>query len=153
MKRFQFSLEKVLRLRSQETEQAKRALGYSLAMEEEARLAWDSARSRLLARTLEAQEREQRGMTAFDFAATRNYLSLLQQEFSVATAHLAEAEAETAARREALISSRRREQVLEKLRENRLASYDLESLREAQKELDEYGKRRGLNAAALGADV
>lgn len=153
MKRFQFSLQRVLRLRSQETDQAKRTLAFRLAMEEEARRAWEEARTRLLERTQDAQEREQRGMTAFDFAATRGYLSLLQRELAIASSRLAEAEAETAARREELLGARRREKVLEKLREARKAAYDLEVIREAQKELDEYGNRPGLNAAALGADI
>ena len=147
MKRFYFPLEKVLRLRTQQTDQAKRTLSHSRAVEAEARRIWEESRCQLLDRTLAAQEREQQRMTAFDFGATRGYLSLLQRAFAIASARLAEAEAQTAAGREALLDARRREKVLEKLREARQSVYDLDSLREAQKELDEFGKRSVLNAA------
>ncbi|HWI62414.1 MAG TPA: flagellar export protein FliJ [Symbiobacteriaceae bacterium] len=153
MKRFRFSLEKVLRLRSQETEQAKRALGAALAAEAAARAAADEIRDALRQRTDEATVRERGGMTAFEFASMRTYVIFLQKQLEGALAALAEAMAVTQRRRLELLAVRRRERALEKLRERRVDQYRLESLQEEQKELDEYGSRQTLNSQASEPDV
>lgn len=153
MKRFRFSLEKVLRLRSQETEQAKRALGQAVAAEAAARSATDEVREALRLRTEEATVRERGGLTAFEFASFRTYVIFLQRQLEAAEAALAQAVALTRRRRLELLAVRRRERALEKLRERRLDQYRLESLREEQKELDEYGSRQTLNSQASEPDV
>lgn len=153
MKRFRFSLERVLRLRGQETEQAKRALGVALAAEASARAAAAEARGELLRRTDEAEQRERQGLTAHEFASLRTYLTYLQRQLEAAEVRLAEAAHETQRRRLALLGARRKERALEKLREHRLEQYQLESLQQEQKELDEYGGRQTLNSQATEPDV
>lgn len=143
----------MLRLRSQETEQAKRALGQALAAEATARADAAAARERLARRTGEAAERERQGMTAFEFATHRTHLVFLQRQVEAAEATLAAAITLTQKRRLALLAARRREKALEKLRERRLEQYRLESLQQEQKELDEYGSRQGLNSQATEPDV
>jgi len=153
VKRFRFSLEKVLRLRSQETEQAKRALGAALAAEAAARAAAEEARQVLARRTEEAATAERTGMTAFEFASLRTYLTFLQRQLEAAGTALAGAIALTQRRRLELLAVRRREKALEKLRERRFDQYRLEGLQQEQKELDEYGSRQTLNSQASEPDV
>ncbi|HYF78518.1 MAG TPA: flagellar export protein FliJ [Symbiobacteriaceae bacterium] len=153
MKRFRFSLERVLRLRGQETEQAKRELGRALAAEAQARAAVAEARSELVRRTDEAGQRERSGLTAYEFASLRTYVTFLQRQLEATELRLTEAVDETQRRRLALLGARRKERALEKLRERRLEQYQLESLQQEQKELDEYGSRQTLNSQATEPDV
>lgn len=153
MKRFHFALEKVLRLRNQETEQAKRALARAIAEEAAAREAAEAARTVLAERTAEAGLREQAGLTAYEFGIFRTHLAHLQRQVAAADLAVLDAAGQTQQRRLALLETRRRERAMEKLKERRLEQYQLEALREEQKELDEYGNRQGLNSPALEPDI
>lgn len=153
MKRFKFSLEKVLRLRSQETEQAKRALGRAMEAEEAARQSVESIASALAERITQMQARERAGLSAAEFGVMRHFLLFLQRELDQARGVLEAAQQVTQQRRLELLEARRRERALEKLKEHRLEGYLLESLREEQKELDEYANRLGLNGRAPDLDT
>jgi hypothetical protein len=95
MKRFRFSLEKVLRLRSQETEQAKRALAVALAAEARARQTAAEAYATLRDRTTEATARERLGLTAYEFGSLRTFLARLQREAVAADLAVTQAEERT----------------------------------------------------------
>lgn len=154
MQRFRFALEKVMRLRAQETDVAKRALGEALQAEMAARQALAEALERRSRATLDAVNRETAGgIAAHEFASVRTHLSFLGKQVDEARRLLAGAEEATRQRRVALLEARRREKVLEKLREHRLEQYQAELLREEQKEFDEYGNRPGLNGAASETDI
>jgi flagellar protein FliJ len=153
VKRFRFSLERVLKLRSQETEAAKRALARALSAEELARIRVLEAQAALTTRTEEAQMREQVGLTAAEFGAVRSFLAFLQRDLARAVQQLSLVRQVTEQRRRELMAARKRERALEKLRERRLDAYTLEVLREEQKELDEFGTRQPLNGAASGTDI
>ena len=153
MKRFRFSLEKVLRLRSQETEQAKRALAVALAHEARARQTAAEAHATLRDRTAEATARERAGLTAYEFGSLRTFLAHLHSEAVAADGAVVQAEERTQRQRMALLVARRRERAMEKLKERRLEQYQLEALREEQKELDEYGNRPGLNSSGSEPDI
>jgi flagellar FliJ protein len=153
VKRFRFSLEKVLRLRAQETEQAKRALAQAMGAEAAAAEALSEARETLQHRTAEATAQERAGLVAAEFGALRNYLIFLQRQVEAAEAALGAAKALTQQRRLELLRARRRERALEKLRERRFAQYQLEAMREEQKELDEYGSRQTLNNQASEPEI
>lgn len=153
MKRFRFSLERVLRLRSQETEQAKRALGAAIAAEEAARQVAEAARFALVQSTAGVHARERAGLTPFEFGSLRLHIVALQRRLEAAEAELTGAQALTRQRRQELMVARKKERALEKLRERRLEQHTLESLREEQKELDEYGKRLGLNGGRAATDI
>lgn len=143
----------MLRLRGQETEQAKRELGRALSAEAAARSVVSEARTELVRRTEEAELRERSGLTAYEFASVRTYVTFLQRQLEAAELRLAAAVGETQRRRLALLGARRKERALEKLRERRLEQYQLESLQHEQKELDEYGGRQPLNSQAAEPDV
>lgn len=137
MKKFQFSLQKLLGLRHQETEQAKRNLAGALAAEAMARDRVEQAESRLAERVARAASG---GYSVAAYRQDREWIRFLQGEVERAEAHLREAEAETARLRQLLLVARQRERILEKLRERRLEAYQLEALLEEQRELDERGQ-------------
>lgn len=137
MKRFQFSLQKLLGLRHQETEQAKRNLAAALASEAMAKDRLEQAQSRLAERVALAAAG---GQSVAAYRQDREWIRFLQGEVERAEAHLHEAEAETARLRQLLLVARQRERILEKLRERRLEAYQLEALLEEQRELDERGQ-------------
>ena len=153
MRRFRFPLEKVLRLRGQELEQARRALGGAMLAERTAAEAVQVARAAVAQRTTELAEAIMAGTTAAAFAAARRYLGFLQSEQRRAESCLAEAQTLVAARRRHLLEARRREKVLEKLKERRMETYTAQSLREQQKDLDEFAHRQGLNDRTTGPDI
>lgn len=153
MKRFQFRLERVLNLRQQQTDQVKRTLAVAMAEEDLARRAMETAHAVLNARLADIRHRERQGLTAYEFGLQRNHARVLQAELAVAETGLAEAQQFTQRRRLELLTARRAERALERLRERRLEGYVAESLREEQKELDEFGDRQGLNIPSARSDI
>ncbi|HLO01849.1 MAG TPA: flagellar export protein FliJ [Symbiobacteriaceae bacterium] len=137
MKKFQFSLQKLLGLRHQETEQAKRSLAAALAAEAMAQDRLEQAQSRLAERIALAAAG---GYSVASYRQDREWIRFLQGEVEKAEQHLQEAQAETARLRQLLLVARQRERILEKLRERRLEAYQLEVLLEEQRELDERGQ-------------
>lgn len=137
MKRFQFSLQKLLGLRHQETEQAKRNLAAALATEAMAKDRLEQAQARLAERVALAAAG---AYSVATYRQDRDWIRFLQGEVERAEENLREAEAETARLRQLLLGARQRERILEKLRERRLETYQLEALQAEQRELDERGQ-------------
>ena len=153
MKRFQFRLERLLNLRSQETDMARRALAAAISEAEVAMSAQEHASSAVAARMVEVANQERSGTTVFEFATLRTHVRLLQKELEQADADLSQANTHTQERRGQLIEARRGERVLDRLKEKRLETYVQESLAEEQKELDEFGDRLGLNAGSPSSEI
>lgn len=139
MRRFRFSLQRLLQLRTQLVEQAKRTLAYALAMEERADRESREAQERLRCGVLEASRLESDGLWAYGFGSGRAYLGRLQREALAASTRLKAAQAETGRRREALLAAHLQQRVLERLREQRLVEHTATALGEEQKELDQFG--------------
>lgn len=152
MKRFAFRLEKLLRLRTQQTDQAKRTLAIASAEEAAAGRLLAGAQETLTARLAEVGQKERAGLSACEFASRRTYVKYLNRRVEEAQVALDGARERTAQRRQALLEARRRQRALEKLKERRREAYDLEALREEQKELDEFADRQGLNAGLPPSD-
>lgn len=153
MRRFQFRLEKLLKLRSQETDIARRLLAHAIGEAEMARQAEEAAQARLTARLDEVAERERRPMTIYDFGALRTHVRALQGELAQAFAARVEALERVDSCRERVLEARRRERALERLQERRREQYLEEVLRTEQRELDEFGDRLGLNAGRSRTDI
>lgn len=134
---FRFRLDKVLRLRHQEVEAARRELRAAQAAEQAAAGALAEIQAQMQARVTGAVTREARGLTALDFTAHRRHLAYLQQQADQAQQTLDAARVETARRRQALVALRRRERVLERLRDLRLAQHAEAVVRQDQGFLDE----------------
>lgn len=137
MKRFQFALQKLLGLRHQETEQAKRSLAAALATEAMAKDRLEQERARLAERVALATAGAHSVAT---YRQDRDWIRFLHGEVERAEQLLHQAEAETARLRQRLLEARQRERILEKLRERRLEAYQLEALLAEQRELDERGQ-------------
>jgi flagellar FliJ protein len=148
MKKFHFSLQKLLALRHQETEQAKRTLAAALATESLARDRLQDAELRLQERTARAVAG---GFVVETYRQDRDWIRFLQGEVEKTAQALRAAEAETARFRQFLLVARQRERILEKLRERRVEVYQLELLQEEQRELDERGGR-ALKNQRYGSD-
>jgi flagellar FliJ protein len=148
MKKFHFPLAKLLALRHQETEQAKRSLAAVLATEALARDRLQEAEFRLQERTNRAAAG---GFVVETYRQDRDWIRFLQGEVLKSEHAVREAEAETARFRQLLLVARQRERILEKLRERRLEAYQLELLQEEQRELDERGSR-ALKNQRFGSD-
>jgi len=153
MKRFQFRLEKLLNLRAQETDLARRALAAAINEAELARCTQQDASASVARRLTEVADKERSGMTAFEFASLRIHVRVLQTNLEEADAALTQANSHTQERRGHLLEARRGERVLEKLKEKRVESYSLETLADEQKELDEFGDRLGLNARLPSSEI
>lgn len=153
MKRFQFRLERLLNVRSQETDMARRALASAISEAELARRTQANASAAVASRVSEVSHKEQSGMTVFEFASLRTHVRALQKDLDQADANLSEANSHTHERRNQLIEARRGERVLERLKEKRLELYSREALAEEQKELDEFGDRLGLNAGLPNSEI
>lgn len=141
MKRFQFSLQRLLGLRHQETEQAKRHLAGALAAEAMAQHRLAEAEGRLAERTAQSAAG---GLRVAEYRQSRDWIRFLQGEVLRAEGELQEAQAETARLRQALLHARQRERILEKLRERRFEAYQQELLQAEQRELDERGQSPSL---------
>jgi flagellar FliJ protein len=137
MKRFQFPLQKLLGLRHQETEQAKRNLAGALATEALAKDRLEQAQARLNERTARIAAG---GYSVAAYRQDREWIRFLQGEVASAAQHLREAQTETERLRQVLLVARQRERILEKLRERRLEAYRMEVQLEEQRELDERGQ-------------
>lgn len=134
---FRFRLDKVLRLRRHELETARRQFQNAVAAEQAAEQALLALRAEMAARVAGALSREAGGMTALAFAVHRRHLAHLQEQAQQAEAAWLAARAEAARRRQALVLTRRRERVLERLRELRLAQHSGEAQQQELARLDE----------------
>lgn len=135
MKRFTFSLDRLLRLRHQETEQSKLQLARSVRFQAE-------ADEHLRQATVVLGEQTSRAahvgvFTAGDFVQQRRHVQLLQRNADEAESAVAEAAEALAASRRQLVEQRQKEEILTKLRERRYELYKANSAREEQDTLDE----------------
>lgn len=152
MKRFQFNLEKVLRVRTHETTVAKQNLAAALLQADGRRKALQRAESAL--RRSEAEWAEQAGRGRKTVLQWNQYNLLheaLVEAREGAVRDLEEAEALVARRRQDLAEARRREKVLETLKERQWEAYQQEALMAEQKETDEIAQnvRRVWKEAAM----
>jgi len=153
MNRFEFRLEKLLNLRSQETDMARRALAAAISQAELAKRTQEDASASVAARMTDIAIKERAAMTAFDFASMRTHMRALQKDLDAAQIQLSQANSQTEERRGFLIEARRGERVLERLKEKRFDIHAHEVLLEEQKELDEFGDRLGLNDGLPGSEI
>lgn len=141
MKRFTFSLERLLRLRHQETEQAKLYFAQALRHQQE----MEAQLEQMTARWQQGMEQavSSRVVTASEFAARRHHVDYLYNQALAAAEATGQAVTATDERRQELVVQKQREQVLDKYRERRFAEYQVEMVREEQKFLDEITQRPG----------
>jgi flagellar export protein FliJ len=144
VKRFQFNLEKVLRVRGHETDIAMQHVAAALL--ELSRCQHGLRKAGAALEALEDDWRQQtRARRTVNQWHTHNLLheALVEAKLLAAEA-VVQAQAMLAARRLELAEARRREKVLESLKDRQLAVYTQESLAEEQKETDEVAQNMRL---------
>ncbi|MGE5672573.1 MAG: flagellar export protein FliJ [Mycobacterium leprae] len=144
MKRFRFTLEKVLRVRAHRTDEAKQRLAEALLAEREAREALRAAESSLAAFGAEWERQVGKRLTVMKWEALNARHEALVQTRDEAVAETAAAEALTEQRRVELAEARRQERILETLQEHQWVAYQKEALAAEQAELDEIGQHTRL---------
>lgn len=143
MKKFSFTLDRVLTIRQRLTDIARRALFEAQALEAERERILIGLQDRLRIEQIELERKQADGILVAEFQDSRRFQEFLAREIDSAEADLSEARAQVQRRREGLVAARKQERVIEKLRERRLAEYQEYALREEQKELDEMAGARG----------
>lgn len=141
-RRFRFRLDKLLHLREQEVEAARRELARAIARAQAARHGWEALRAHRIHRQQMAAAAERTGLSAEAFAAWRHHLAALLRSEEAAAAELAAAESAVAAARSRVIAKRQAAMVLEQLKERRRQQWREEQDRAEQAELDEMAALR-----------
>lgn|GEM_PF-4429928 len=140
----------MLQIRARERKAAEQALAEAKARAAlaEARLA-EAVRAR---RCFEEQleHRRSKGMPAWQWHVTCQEDQRLKEAEEAAAALLKAAQAEVAARLEALVTAKRREEVLKKLKERRWADYCYEVGRAEQAETDEIARNVAARRRGVG---
>lgn len=137
VKRFRFSLQRLLDLRQQEVAAARRELAAALGAVTAAENGLRAVENLLRRRLKETLQAEQRGVPAREFALQRRGLVRIQESREQARAGLEAARQLAEERRQQLMAALTRQRVLEKLRERRLEQWRTEVARAEQIELDE----------------
>lgn len=143
MRSFQFRLERVMRLRRQQVEAARRALAEALAAEAGARQGLAAVRAHKAAEVQRAARCEAGGLPVADFAAWRRHLGAIARVEEQAVRDLAAAGERVAGARAELLERRRKAQVLENLRDRRYEQFRVEAGRAEQTLADELAVLSG----------
>jgi len=147
MRRFVFSLQKVLEYRQRLEEQAIRAFAEAQAqlMHEQAVL------HKLLIEREECLRRSHRRqhLSVELLAVEQTYLSALEDRIEQQRQRVAEAEKVLEEKRQALIEAQRERKTLERLREKQYEEWRQEWLRTEQKALDELANVRAVTSPGL----
>jgi flagellar FliJ protein len=138
MKRFSFSLQKLLDLREFREKQAELALGKAVSARDAIQLELEEVGRK----RVEATYSRQKGCSIQELLAIENYVNRLDKKKETLLEDLAAAElAVERARTEYLVASRDR-QVLSKLREKKAAAWHKENLNEEAATLDDIANSR-----------
>lgn len=137
MQRFQFTLEKVLRVRQHETDLVKQAVAAALHEVARAEAAVRAAEADLTAAQSEWSQKSSGRLTVQQWQAFSERHQGLIEIRTLRLDELAATEAALAERRAELAEARRKEQILEKLKERQWEAYQQEALRAEQAVLDE----------------
>lgn len=141
MKRFVFSMQKVLDLREFEKKQAEAELSKAIAEENRIEETLKMVASQK-AQTISASN-EMKDISGLYGA--NQFMRLLEQRKETLLQELTEAQMITEQKREVMREAMQKVKVLEKLKENRLKDWKKESLREEENVIDEIVTSKGNN--------
>ena len=143
MKRFEFSLQKVLDLREFEKKQAEAELGKAVGEETRIKNTLDLV-ARQHAQTVTAAD----GMhNLTDLYNANRYFALLEQRKEALLEELTQAQMVTEEKRETMREAMKKQKVLEKLKEKRLASWKKEAQKESDAVLDDITTSNASNGS------
>lgn len=147
VRRFEFSLQKVLDYRQRREEQALRAFAEAQAQLAHARAVLERLqheREECLARS----QRRHRLMVPM-LTVEQTYLSALEERLEEQRQRVAQAERLLEERRQALLEAQRERKALERLREKQYEQWRQEMLRVEQKALDELATMRAASVPSV----
>lgn len=150
MRRFTFRLQRVLDMKGQLVQEARRALGQALAAELRAHERLQAAQTQRQRHLELLAQQEVVGLSAQALANHRRYQDALLREETACLEALQAARARVQAAREGVVSRRQEERSLETLREHRWEEYQQEAQRLEQADMDERASRR---TAAFAGEV
>jgi len=148
MNTFRFRLETLLRLRLAERDQRRTELAKALRAEELLRGEERALEGRQIEAAARSRQLKSPGAANVDaLLETHRYEVVLTAQRRQLKQQIAQVEAETERRRQALVEADRQLRVLEKLRERQAAAWKKENERQEVKQLDElaivgYGRRQ-----------
>ncbi|HOT63394.1 MAG TPA: flagellar export protein FliJ [Treponemataceae bacterium] len=133
MRRFSFSLQRLLSLREFREREAEIALGKAVAERDRVQIELDDVAARRVRAVLDRRA----GLSVNELMAIENYVKRLDVRKEELLVDLAAAEAVVETRREAYISARRDREVISKLRERKTEEWRKERLAEEAAVLDD----------------
>jgi flagellar FliJ protein len=145
MKRFSFSMQKILDWRQYAEDQAKLDLGRAVSVvnriEAELRNIAQNRVHAMLERTNEGSQ----NLNITAILAIEDYITLLDAKKEQLLTELVSAQLVVEQKREVFAEAMKKRSVLTKLSERQLEAYKEDELREEDKVLDEVGARMGMN--------
>ncbi|MFO7171559.1 MAG: flagellar export protein FliJ [Bacillota bacterium] len=141
MKRFRFRLQRLLDLREQEVDAARRQLAAARQAVAAAEAGLRTVESLVRRRLDDAARQEALGSPALDFVLRRLQIAGLLRTLAEARAGLEAARQVEAGRRQELVAALGRARTLERLRDRRREEWRAEAARAEQAELDELALR------------
>jgi flagellar FliJ protein len=148
MRRFQFKLAMVLKVKKRVEEERQRQLQRAEAGRLAARQQLQQCQGELTRAMQEYQSRMEEHFDrylAFDY---HQYVSWLSQKIKIAVAYLQQCEAETARAHQNLLSATKERKILDKLKERAYDHYQNEALKTEINFLDELGTGRFIRRAS-----
>lgn len=141
MRRFRFSLQRVLEVAALRERIATQAFAEALRRLAEERAGLQAAEARRR-RAKEELERQTRGVIALTTVLfTTGFIKALTAEIAERRMRVAEAARTAEEKRQTLLVQMKARKALERLRERRLAEYQAEVLREEQRDIDELAQQ------------
>lgn len=152
MKKFHFSLQKLMDFREQELDRQKNAL--SMLQAELRRI--EEARELLIEKVAEQSEQLERvcrlGSTAMDIAMRKRYIVTLQQEIHVKEQMAADKRVEIEQQLSVVVEATKDVKTLEKLEEKQLEEYNHAAAKENEQFIDEFVSGQTVRAANTAAE-
>lgn len=133
MKRFSFSLSKILSLREFREKEAEIALGKANALRERIRLELDDVARKRVSTVMDRRP----GLSITDLLYSERYVARLDQKRDSLLEDLAQAELVVEQKRKAYIEAKRESQVISKLEEKKKREWKKESLADEAAFLDD----------------
>ncbi|MCP4132305.1 MAG: flagellar export protein FliJ [bacterium] len=142
MKRFQFSLQKLLDIREAKELEIKNELAQLLGVQNIERRKQDQLRQTIEAQQQTLQQKMRKGgYGASEIISTERYISLSLRAIDISEVNIEKMEPEITAVRERLIEASLEKKVVEKLKEKKFSEYTYEANREIAKESDDMNQR------------
>lgn len=149
MKKFRFPLDQVLRVSEARVKLLRQEMARESARRDEEKKRLSETQRRYCEASRRLIEKETGSFTTGEAKEHRLHLDRVAEEVALCQGLVKAAEEAVRRCRERLVQARKREKSLQRLRERRLSEHRHETLREAQKELDDVAAKGFFRRPAL----